>query len=136
MNPRRHLHLRARMPAGTVEDQQDLLALARAHRVGELAERERERCQGHSGQEEPPSATGAWMDKRIEIGPLVAVLDGRPGALAPRAPDPAHDGFEPDAVLVGSPELYGLPWERVLERLDGGRKSFLKAAWAAGSALA
>jgi hypothetical protein len=38
MHPCRHLHLRTHMPAGTVEYQQDLLALARAHRVGELAE--------------------------------------------------------------------------------------------------
>jgi hypothetical protein len=64
------------------------------------------------------------MDKRLAVGPLVAVLDGRPGALTPGAPHPAHDGLEPDAGLVGSPELYALPWERVLERLDGGRKSF------------
>jgi hypothetical protein len=112
------------MPAGTVEYQQDLRALARARRVGELAERERERCQGYRGQEEPPGATGAWVDKRLERRPWVAVLDGRLRALASGAPDPAHDRLEPDAVLVGGPELYGILWERMLARLDGGRKRF------------
>jgi hypothetical protein len=45
MDPRGRLPLGTHMPAGTVEDQQDLLAVPRAHRVGELAERERERRQ-------------------------------------------------------------------------------------------
>ena len=128
MNPRGQLHLGTHMPVSTVEYQQDLLGLVRAHCVGELAARKRERRQRHGGQEEPPGVAGPWVDKRIEVGPLVAVLDGRPGALPARAPHAAYDGLEPDAVLVGGPELYGIPWAGVLERVDGGRGRFLKGA--------
>jgi hypothetical protein len=128
MNSRGQLHPGTHMPASTVEYQQDLLAVSRAHRVGELAERERERRQRHGGQEEPPCAAGPWVYKGVKVAPLVAVLDGRPRALSARAPYAAHDGLEPDAVLVGGPELYGILGERVLERLDGGRERFLKVA--------
>ena len=76
------------------------------------------------------------MHKGVEVAPLVAVLDGRTRALATGAPDPTHNGLEPDAVLVGCPKLYDILWERVLERLDGCRESFLKVAWASGSACA
>ena len=79
-------------------------------------------------------ARGATLEEAFEQATLglAEVL----GALAPGAPDPAHDGFEPDAVLVGRPQLYGVPRIGVLERLDDRREVFLKAAWAAGSALA
>jgi hypothetical protein len=45
MHPRGQLHLRAHMPAGPIEDQQDLFAVPRPHRVGAFAERECERRQ-------------------------------------------------------------------------------------------
>ena len=64
------------------------------------------------------------------------MLDDRLGALAPGAPDPAHDRLEPQAVWVGRPQLYGVLWIGVLERLGGRREVFLKTAWAVGSASA
>lgn len=76
------------------------------------------------------------MDKSIKRGPLVAVLDGRPGALSPRAPHAAYGGLEPAAVLVGRPQLYGVLQSGVLERLEGRWEVCLKAVWAVRSALA
>ena len=134
--PRWDVDLGTGMPARAIESYQDLLARPRADRSGELGQGEREGGDRHGRQQQPPGPTRIRMDKGIEIAPLVAMLDDRLGALAPGAPDPAHDRLEPDAVLVGRPQLYGVLGIGVLERLDGRREVFLKAAWAVGSALA
>jgi hypothetical protein len=127
MYPCRDLDVGAGMPARTIEHHQDLLAGSRADRLGKLGQGEREGGDRHGWQQQPPGPPGGWMHKGVEIAPLVAVLDDRLGALAPGAPDPAHDGLEADAVLVGRPQFYGVLRTGLLESLDGRREGFLKA---------
>jgi hypothetical protein len=55
--------------------------------------------------------------------------------LPPRDPDLAHNGLEPDAVLVSGPQLHPLLRVGPPQGLDYGRKVFWKAAWAVGSAF-
>lgn len=45
------------------------------------------------------------MDEADQVAPLVAVFDGREGALAVETPHLVQDGFEANAVLVGGPQF-------------------------------
>ena len=45
------------------------------------------------------------MHEADQVAPGVAVLDRRDGALAVEAPDLVQDRFQPNAMLVGRPEL-------------------------------
>jgi hypothetical protein len=115
--------------------EEDLFASPCADCLGKLGESNRKGCNGHVREQQPPRPARLRMHKGMEITPLVAMLHDRLWALSAWAPDAAQDGLEPDAVLVGRPQLHLLPRVGVLQRLDYGRKVFLKAAWAVGSAL-
>lgn len=67
------------------------------------------------------------MDKGVEIAPLVAMLHNRLWVLSTWAPDAAEDGFEPDAVLVGGPQLHLLLGVRLLQGVHYGQEVLLKA---------
>jgi len=51
-------------------------------------------------------------------------------ALVAWTPDAAQDGREPEAVLVGRPQLHRLRGVSLLQGVHYGREVFLKAAWA------
>jgi hypothetical protein len=136
MDSCRHLYLRAHMPTRTVEHEQDLFPSSCPDGVGKLSERDHTRGNRHGGQEQPPRPARPRLHEGIEIAPLVAMLHRRLRALAAWAPDAAEDGFEPDAVLVGGPQLHLLLGVRLLHGVHYGREVFLKAACAAGSAFA
>ena len=67
------------------------------------------------------------MHEGVQIAPLIAMLDKRLGALSPRTPHAAHDGLEPEAVLIGRPQLYPRVGVGLLEGLYHRREVFLKA---------
>lgn len=75
------------------------------------------------------------MHKGIEIAPLIPMLHQGSWELPLWGPDPAHNGLEPDAVLVSGPQLHPLLRVGPPQGLDYGRKVFWKAAWAVGSAF-
>ena len=75
------------------------------------------------------------MHKGLEIAPLIPMLHQGSWELPPRDPDPAHNGLEPYAVLVSSPQLHSLLRVGPPQGLDYGRKVFWKAACAVGSAF-
>ena len=72
----------------------------------------------------------------LHVEPLEALLDGDPRARATARPDPAQDRFQPNPVLIGGPQLDGGLRVGLLDGFHLLRKFFLKASWAAGSALA
>jgi hypothetical protein len=106
--PRRHPVLRAHMPPRGVEHEEDLLALPCANCLGTLSEGDRKGWNGHGGELQPPSLARLRMQKGVEITPLVAMPHDCLWALPARAPVAAQDGLEPDAVLVGGPQLHRL----------------------------
>lgn len=126
-HPHWQLHLQAGMPARVVEHQQDVLVLPRVHGLGKLGQGERERGHRHGRQQEPPRAARGWMHVGVQIAPLIAMLDQRLGALPPQTPHAAHEGLEPDAVLIGRPQLYPRVGVGLPEGLDNRREVFLKA---------
>jgi hypothetical protein len=71
------------------------------------------------------------MHKGIEIAPLISMLHQGSWELPPRDPDQAHNGLEPDVVLVSGSQLHPLLRLDPPQGLDYGRK----AAWAVGSAF-
>src|SRR5688500_2821694 len=131
-----HTKVGTGMPACAIEDQQDLFTWPRTDGVSELREGKCEGSDRNARQQQPPRSTGVWMDKGVEIAPLVAMLNNRLGALPPGAPDAPQDRLEADPVLIGRPQFHHVLGVGLLYRLDYDGKVFLKAACAAGSALA
>ena len=127
MHPYWRLHLRAGMPTRAVEPQQDVLVLPRAHSLGKLGQGKCERGHRHGRPQEPPRTASGWMHEGVQIAPLIAMLDKRLGALPPQTPHAAHDGLEPEAVLLGRPQLYPRVGGGLLEGLYHRREVFLKA---------
>jgi hypothetical protein len=120
----------------TIQHEKELFAAPGADRLGTLGEGDRQGRNGHGGEQQPPGPTGTRAHKSIAIAPLVAMVHDRRGALSAGAPDAAEDGLEPDAVLVGGPQLDLLLGVRLLQGVRHGREGFLKATRAAGSAFA
>ena len=123
------------MPDHAIPHETDLLAVPRADGLGKLGQGDRERGHGHRRKQQSHCPPRGWMHEGIEIAPLIPMLHQGSWALPPRAPDAKHNGLEPDAVLVGGPQLHLLLRVGPLQGLDYGRKVFWKAAWAVGSAL-
>ena len=123
-----HHQFEAFMPAGLIEDQQDALRWARADGLGELCQGNREHIRPHCRQEQPLRLSGRRLHKTVEVEPLEAMLDGhtRPGSFA--RPDPAQDRFEPNAMLIGRPQLDRGLRKRLLQRVHLLREGFLKAS--------
>ncbi len=126
----------AGMLACLIEDQQDALRRACANGLSELCQRNREHIRPHCLQEQPFRLSRSRLHKTVEIEPLEAMLesDTRPGPFA--YPDPAQNRLESDTVLIGRPHLNCGLGKRLLDCFHLLRKVFLKASWAAGSALA
>ncbi len=112
------------MPARAVEDEGDALADPGPD--------------GADGrQEEPIRVARRRPDEGVDVGPVVARLDGGDRALAERCPDAAQDRLEADAVLVHRPRLDRNGGMSRPHRAHGLREApFLNASCAAGSAWA
>ena len=82
--------------------------------------------------EQGPARGG--MHKAHQIAPLVAVLHWRERTLPLRCPNATQDGFEPNAMFVGSPQLDLRLGKRRRHLLDQRPQLFLNASCAAGSA--
>lgn len=130
----RHAQPRARVPAGAIQDQHNLLGRAGADLAGEggkLGLEERDADGG--GQVEAGLARGG-VDEAHHVAPCVAMLHRRDRTVPVEAPHFVQDRFQPDAVLVGRPELDRRLGIRGRDGLDERPDLFLKSAWAAGSA--
>jgi hypothetical protein len=106
MGPCGHLHLAAHMSPGAIQHAEELSASSCTNGMGKLGEGKHTHHDGHGGKQQPPGASRPPLCKGIEMAPLVALLHNRCRALPTRTLDPAQDGHEPDAVLVGGPKRH------------------------------
>ena len=104
---------RTGVPAGTIQDEDDLLLGAGADLAGEVGQFDFEERDAHRGRQMEEGAARGGMDKADQIAPGVAMLHGGERALARRRPDPAQERFEADAVFVGRPQL-DLAWGKAV----------------------
>jgi len=100
-----HLDLRAGMPACSVQHQEDALARPCAHIPRKGRQHLPEEHRPDRGQEPPLGLTGRGTDEATDIEPLVALLHGGNRSRPDRCPDPADERQQPNAMLVGRPEL-------------------------------
>jgi len=131
-----HHQLVAGMPARLIEDQQHSLGGACTDSLGEVRQRQREHIRSHGRQEQPFGLSGSWLHKRVDIEPLEALLHRHSWSRPFAHPDAAQDRLEPDAMLIGGPQLHCGIRERLLQLVQALWKVFLKASWVVGSALA
>lgn len=107
-----HAQLETRVPAGPIEDEDDLLGGSRARLLREGRELGFEDRDAHlRGLVKEGPARGR-MDKADEPVPREAVLDHRMRPRTSRRPDAPQQRLEADAMLVGRPELNGRVGER------------------------
>ncbi len=134
MHVLRHAQPQTGMPAGTVEDQDDLFTRTGPHSLRKRCQfcfKERNRDRG--GQVED-GATRGRLDKADQIAPLEAVLHRRNRPLAVETPDLVQDGLQPDAMFVDRPELDVGLREGGGDHADERAELFLKASCSLASA--
>ena len=95
----------AGMPSGAVEYQHNLLVFVRSHGLSEMLQGHGKDVGIHGWQEQPLGISGGWMDKGIDIEPLVAMLHHHHWTLPVEDPDPTKDGFESNAVPINGPQF-------------------------------
>jgi len=93
------------VPARTVEDEDDDPVAAGARLASEEREGVLKEVLVDAGREVPEALAGGRRDEGGDVEPLEAVVATGDRALAARRPDPAEDGLQPDAVLVGGEDL-------------------------------
>jgi hypothetical protein len=72
---------------------------------GKLTQRGSEGCTRDRRHQQPEGASAGGMDKAIDVGPLIAVMNQDVRTNAPQRPDSPDDGFEANAVFVHGPKL-------------------------------
>jgi hypothetical protein len=129
-----HTQLDARMPAGAIQDEDDLLGGSSTHLSGERGQLDLKEGDADRRGQMKDRAPGGGVDKADEVAPVVAMLDGRGGPSPVKAPHLLEDRFQADAVLIDGPELDARLREGGCHRLDERPNVFLKAACCSGSA--
>jgi len=129
-----HAELDARMPARAIQDQDDLLAWAGTDLTCERRQFDLEERNRDTRREVKDGPARGGMHEPHHIAPVVAMLDRGGRALPVEAPDLLEDGFQPDAVLVGGPELDRRLREGGRDRLGERADLFLNSACCSGSA--
>ena len=122
------------VPAGAVEDEEDDAVAAGAGLAGEEREGVGEELRVDAGPDVPEALAGGRRDEGGDVEPFEAVVAAGDRALALRRPDPAEDGLQPEAVLVGGEDLdrrAGMTLRFLGDRLG---EVFLNAACSAGVA--
>ena len=122
------------VPAGAVEDEEDDAVAAGAGLAGEEREGVGEELLVDAGADVPEALAGGGRDEGGDVEPLEAVVAPGDRTLAFRRPDPAEDGLQPEAVLVGGEDLdrrAGMALRFLGDRLG---KVFLNAACSSGVA--
>ena len=88
-----HTQPDARMPARTIEHQDNLLGRTCTHLAGELGQFHFKDGDAHRGRQMKDRAPGGRMDEADEVAPFEPVLHGRQRTLAVEAPHFVQDGL-------------------------------------------
>lgn len=107
------------MPSSAVEHQQDLFLFAGSYGLSEVLQGQCKDLNVHGGQEQPLRVSGGWVDKGIDVEPLVAMFHNSRWTLAVEHPDPTEEGLESDAMLIGGPEFDRGLWSSLLHLVEG-----------------
>src|SRR3954471_9084109 len=135
-DPIRHSQVRFGVPAGVVELQHDDPLASRPGLARKQRQQRGKERLGNAVRYIPEYLAGDRLHEGGHIEPLVAVVTERDGPLTVGRPHPAQDRLQPEAVLVGGPDLNRLV--RVLRSFlgDGLLQLFLNAARSSGVAAA
>lgn len=106
------------MPSSPVEHQQDLFLFTGSYGLSEVLQGQCKDLHVDGGQEQPLRLSGGWVDKGIDVEPLVALLNDSRWTLAVEHPDPTEDGLESDAMLIGAPEFDRSLWSSLLHLVE------------------
>src|SRR5712692_1751369 len=101
-----HPEAHTRMPAGTVEHQDDLFVRAGAGLTGELRELHLKERDGDTRGQMEEGPTGSRMDETHQVAPFEAVAHWSAGPLANRRPDAPEQRLEANTMFVGGPQLH------------------------------
>jgi len=131
-----HPQAHTAMPAGTVEDQDDLFVRASADLPGERGQFHlKERDRDTRGEMEQGPTRGR-MDETHQVAPFEAVADWGEGPLANRRPDASEQRLEAATMFIGRPQLDLRVGKRGRYRPNEGTDLFLKAACCSASSRA
>jgi hypothetical protein len=113
------------MPSGIVEDENDAALFSRADGLGEVLQQFFEERLADAVGQIPDRLAARRLDEGGDIEPLIAMMAERQRPFADGRPDAAADRLQPEAMLVGRPDLDGLAW--MLPRFFGG--DFRELLW-------
>src|SRR5260221_14134532 len=101
-----HPEAHTRMPAGTVEHQDDVFVRAGAGLTGELCQLHFKERDGDTRGQVEEGPTGSRMDEAHQGAPFEAVAHWSAGTLANRRPDAPEQRLEANTMFVGGPHLH------------------------------
>lgn len=98
------------MPTRLIEYQSNMFVRPEVMLLGKGTQSQLKGLHIDGGHQQPGSPTALWLHKAVQIHPLIALLHYS-GDFAPFfAPHAAQDRFEPNAMLIATPQFHrGLP---------------------------
>ena len=122
------------MPAGAVEDQDDLLVWSCPCLAGKGREFRFKERDTHAGRQVEEASSRRRMDEAHQVAPGVAMLNRGDGPLPNRRPDAAQQRLEANAMLVRCPQFHRGVGKGSSDLAQQRPYLFLKASCAATSA--
>jgi hypothetical protein len=106
MQPFWNDNLITNMPAGLIEDQDDLFVWPCTYCLREFPQRHSTGDHRDHRQQQPEGLTTRWTDKAVQIQPFVAMLDSDDRTLPFASPHASDDRLEANPMFVHSPLFY------------------------------
>lgn len=105
MNPFGNGQIATLVPARLIQNQENPLVRSSALFLSKGGQSKRKSRRIDRWHEQPAGFSALWLDKAIEVHPLIARADYSPNPASFACPDPAQDWFETDAVFVLTPHF-------------------------------
>lgn len=94
------------VPARLIENQENPLVWPGTLFLSEGCQSERKGRRINRRHEQPARLAALWLNKAVQVHPLIAMADHRPNTAPFARPNPTQNGFETDAMLVLAPEFH------------------------------